>query len=48
MLAVVVVVVGSALSGDVLDADVGESVLLPCGVLDNSKFNLISFLLNPK
>lgn len=41
----VAVVVGSVLDTIVLDVDVGESVLLPCGSLDSSKFNFPSFLL---
>lgn len=42
----VVVVDDNGLDANVLlDADVGESVLLPCGSLDNSKFNFTSFFL---
>lgn len=44
----VAVVVGSVLDTIVLDVDVGESVLLPCGSLDSSKFNFASFLLKLK
>jgi len=42
---VVVVIDDNRLDANVLDADVGESVLLPCGSLDNSKFNFTSFFL---
>jgi len=45
---VVVVMDDNKLEANVLDADVGESVLLPCGSLDNSKFNFTSFFLECK
>lgn len=46
VVAVVVVVMDDGiLDANVLEADVGESVLLPCGSLDNSKFNFTSFFL---
>lgn len=45
---VAVVVVGSVLDTIVFDVDVGESVLLPCGSLESSKFNFASFLLKSK
>lgn len=44
----VAVVVGSVLDTIVLDVVVGESVLLPCGSLESSKFNFASFLLKSK
>lgn len=52
-MAVVVAVVvvdtsGSVLDTIVFDVDVGESVLLPCGSLESSKFNFASFLLKSK
>ena len=44
----VAVVVGSVLDTIVLDVVVGESVLLPCGSLESSKFNFASFFLKSK
>jgi len=43
---VVVVIHDDGFEANVLDADIGESVWLPCGSLDNSKFNFTSFFLD--
>jgi len=43
---VVVVIDDNKFDANVLDADIGESVWLPCGSLDNSKFNFTSFFLD--